>query len=383
MKAHHFALRALALLLILSQSSVLRAQEASSDDAAQTESADVSASGAEAGADAEVVAESEEPPAPPSEEQIAQARAAYAAAEAALAEGDHEMAVLRFQQAYELVPNPVVLIALGHALEESGDIPRAYTTYRQYLRERPDAPDRTDVELKIAELAELPASVRVAVQPEGASVLVDGEDTGETSPASLEVRAGVHIFTFVAEGMESAELERELLPGGSEEIDVALEPLPEPDPPPVETEGEIEEPSEDDEGDEDADDGPSAAVWGMTAVSAAGLISGSVLGFLALSKESEFTDEPTEATAEAGENFALFADVSFGVAAVGAITAIVLHALRDDDEEEEEPVPSPSPAESSDGAPAEPSPTPAASAELEVEPIFGPNFGGVRAELRF
>ena len=86
---------------------------------------------------------------------------------------------------------------------------------------------------------------------------------------------------------------------------------------------------------------------------------------MALSKEADFDDEPSEGTADDGERFALFADVLFGVAAVSAITAVVLFltdkAADDDDDEEEDE----------------------ASATLRVAPVITPRSGGVTAEVRF
>jgi hypothetical protein len=54
-------------------------------------------------------------------------------------------------------------------------------------------------------------------------------------------------------------------------------------------------------------------------------VTGITLGSLALKREKDFNDQPTEKTADQGERFALFADIGFGVAAAGAITAVVVY----------------------------------------------------------
>lgn len=66
------------------------------------------------------------------------------------------------------------------------------------------------------------------------------------------------------------------------------------------------------------------AVWALTGVAAASLLTGTVLGFTALKKEQDYRDDPTLETANKGNRLALFADVSFGVAALSAITALTV-----------------------------------------------------------
>jgi hypothetical protein len=72
---------------------------------------------------------------------------------------------------------------------------------------------------------------------------------------------------------------------------------------------------------------PSAATWILTAVAGASLVTGTVFGFLALSRQSDFDVLPTRSLADEGEAFALAADLAFGVATAAGITAIVLYAI--------------------------------------------------------
>jgi hypothetical protein len=80
-------------------------------------------------------------------------------------------------------------------------------------------------------------------------------------------------------------------------------------------------------GDEGGSADPSVGVWVTAGIAAAGLVSGTVFGFLALSEQSNFDAEPTNDTADRGEAFALVADISFGVAAAMAITSVVLYIV--------------------------------------------------------
>ena len=106
----------------------------------------------------------------------------------------------------------------------------------------------------------------------------------------------------------------------------------------------------------------------MATTAAAGLISGTVFGFLALSEQSNFDAEPTNDGADRGEAFALVADVSFGVAAAMAVTSVVLYVVEQSGDAEDE-----------------------ASArlfgdeglELDVGAFADPPGGGVAAQLRF
>jgi hypothetical protein len=117
------------------------------------------------------------------------------------------------------------------------------------------------------------------------------------------------------------------------------------------------------------DTDPTAALWVTSIVGAAGLVTGTVLGFMVLAERSDYDAMPTAKTADRGERLALFADVSFGVGAMALITGAVLY-LTDDS--------------GSEPAPA----APAASAKLRgpsfaVAPVAGPRIAGLTARVRY
>ena len=66
------------------------------------------------------------------------------------------------------------------------------------------------------------------------------------------------------------------------------------------------------------------AVIATGAVSAATLVAGTVLGVLAIRKEQDYNDNPSKQIADQGDRLALFADLSFGIAALSAITSFTL-----------------------------------------------------------
>jgi len=273
-----------------------------------------------------------------SEEDRERARAAYARGQELFRAGSFEEAEAAFEEAFEAVPNPVVLVSIGEARQRQGDAAGAVEAFEQYLEEREDAPDREEIAQRLENLRSMPATVAVSSTPVGASIAVDGEDTGQVTPADLELEPGTHEITVSMEGYEDGTETVEATFGSEHELNLMLdstgggggiqdpfgdetggtEPGPEPDP--VDT------------GD---DEGPSAGVWVSAGISGAALVGGTVLGFLALSEQSDFDEMPTEDAADRGERLALFADVAFGVAAAAGITAIVLYMTGGDDGSEE------------------------------------------------
>ncbi len=185
-------------------------------------------------------------------------------------------------------------------------------------------------------------------------------DTGEVTPASLETSAGPHTVTVQHEGFEPGEETITTVFATRHELTVSMVSLV---PESLEGDGEPldDVPLVEEEEEADEDEGPSAAVWATSGIAAASLVTGTVLGFLALSRESEFDDMPDSDTADQGERFALFADVAFGIAAVSAITAIVIFLTADEDEDEDED----------------------AGVTARVAPVVGNRSGGISAVVEF
>lgn len=289
----------------------------------------------------------------------ARARQLYATAQALFDSGQYAQAEANFRAAYEAVPNPVVLRAIAAAQERQGNVVQAAQTLQQYLNDSPQATDRAEVERHIQELTGRPATMTVASTPPGAQILIDDQVVG-TTPAELPVAAGEHTIelrlagystvrqTFTAQSATRARLDVPLTPGTG-----TL----------GETGGDGQAASG---GGGGGSEEPTAEVWAMAGVAAAGLISGTVFGFLALSEQSNFDAMPTNATADRGELFALIADISFGVAIAGAATAIILYIV-----------------ERSSGGDTQTSMLERDGLRLDVSPWAGLNSGGVAAQLRF
>ncbi len=311
----------------------------------------------------------------PSRRARAQARKAYAEGQRLFRAGRFEEAEVAFLRAYEHVPNPVVWVSVAEARARHGNVPGAIEAYERYLKERPDAPDKDAISKKLEELRATPGRLRVASEPAGAAIALDGRETGEQTPAELEVPAGEHELTLRREGFDAASQRVTLAPGERKDLQVTLQAAePEPAEPAEARDGEPDalgdgEPlvSEEDSTEsepaepEPAAATPSTAVWVAAGLSAAALVGGTVLGFMALSEESSFQERPSIETADRGERFALFADASFGVAAVAGVTALVLHFANAPGEEEES----------------------ASAVRLRWTPLASPHGAGVGARLDF
>ena len=232
-------------------------------------------------------------PAGPSDEDRATARDAYGRGQAHLEAGEFEQAEAAFMEAYGAVPNPVVLIGVAHAQERGGNAAGAVESYDRYLTERADAPDRAEVEQSIAELRARPATLVLTSTPPGAAITIDDVARDEVTPAEVEVPPGDHTVVLTLEGHEPVTETATVTFGQHHEIApafVVLAPVADE----FGEEGEGEEYEEPEEEAAEEDEGIPTGVWVSSAVAGVGLITGSVLGFLALSEQSSFDENPTE-----------------------------------------------------------------------------------------
>jgi hypothetical protein len=76
----------------------------------------------------------------------------YREGKQAFAAGDFDGAAARFDEAYRLSGDPAYVFNLAQAERLAGDCAAARRSYREYLARVPDAPNRADVEDKIASL---------------------------------------------------------------------------------------------------------------------------------------------------------------------------------------------------------------------------------------
>jgi hypothetical protein len=305
-------------------------------------------------------------PAPPTREARQAAAAAYARGQQAYANGDFQAAEAAFLEAYAAVPNPVVLVGVGESRDARGDVVGAVAAFEQYLAERPRAPDTTAIQARITALRGRIGRLALTSTPSGAEILIDDAPTEHVTPAEITLPAGSHAVALRLEGYVAHAEAIDVQPGEeATALEVTLDPVvvePEPEPAveaPI-TE-DLEREAEPTEGYASEPTGPAVVTWLMAGIAAAGVASGTVLGFLALSEEGDFNDGPTAGAADRGERYALFADVAFGIGAAAAITTLVLYFVRDHDQD-----------------------VPATDhARVRVSPVASTREAGLRAEVQF
>lgn len=245
------------------------------------------------------------------------ARELYSNGQQLFRQGDFSGAQRAFEEAYRAVPNPVVLLSIAECYVRMEQYQKAIEIFRTYLLERANAPDRAQVEAQIQTLQAKPATLTVLSNVEGAEILIDQQDSGRVTPAELTLSPGEHQLTLRKERFYQAEQIVSLGPGVRDSVRIALTEEPQT---PV-----AEAPAPEAAPEERGPRHPTPAFWTAIGFTGAGVIAGSVLGGMALKKSKEFDDNPTTALADKGERLALFCDVSFGVAAVGAVTALVVY----------------------------------------------------------
>ncbi len=99
-------------------------------------------------------------------------------------QGQHEAALEQYQAAYEIAPVAAVLFNIGQCHRHLGNCERALVFYQGYLRDAPDAPNRTAVEELISrcqeELAQVPDEPDEPPAVEDPQEPPDVEDPQET-----------------------------------------------------------------------------------------------------------------------------------------------------------------------------------------------------------
>lgn len=231
----------------------------------------------------------------------------------------YEAAESAWLRAYALGQDPTLLVAIADTRQRRGDEPGAVAMLDQYLVERPDAPDRASIEARIATLLQSPAVLVIRSEQAGHAILLDGVPVEKKTPAELEVEPGTHTVLVVGEGKQVGEKSLQVGYGEVRELDFT----------PDTTSDVVIEQSEEvtlqaQLAIEKEDTTIRRAVISTGSISAAALVTGTVLGFLALQQEQNYRDDPTKETADKGERLALFADISFGLTVLSAVTSFTL-----------------------------------------------------------
>ena len=282
------------------------------------------------------------------EVSLTDARRAYDEGSTHYVAGRYQEALIAFERAYTLRPNPVVLLPILECHDHLGHVPEAIRTLESYLAAVPGGRNRPLLESRLANLRQRPARVHVITAPPGARIEVDGAEVAQRSPTYVELPAGRHTVTANAPGHLATSHEFEAQPGTPRDEVLTLEVDPAAQSNPV---GPVTGPRT------PATRSTSPVVWVAAGLAGVGLIAGTTFGVLALSDNNLYDADPTQETRDRGLRYALLSDVSFGVAAASGALALIVYFVE------------------RGRAPTEPRATAAPSAGLRLLP------GGVRVEF--
>lgn len=118
-------------------------------------------------------------------------------------------AIEKFQQAYAIRPHPVIFFNIAKCYEQLEETGKAMRAYRDYLRLSPEATDKETVTDSIANLERRlkekgQNQIIVFADPPTAKIEIDGKEVG-TSPASAELASGTHKIAVRAPGFDPVE----------------------------------------------------------------------------------------------------------------------------------------------------------------------------------
>ncbi|AKF03808.1 tetratricopeptide repeat protein [Sandaracinus amylolyticus] len=252
------------------------------------------------------------------------ARTLFQRGQTAYSQGDYDAAIEQWTRAYELDPRPLLQFNLSQAYERLGRLEDAIHALELYLeRADPNDEHQSDARARVSALRERVGrtSVRVTGGPEGATILVDGEDRGRTPrPDPIQVSPGSHRIAVRAQGY--AEFTSSVVVPAGQSVDVAVDMQP--------SSG----------GAQVAQGGDELPVVPIILFSAGGaaLIAGAVMGGVALS-DAENAPGRDSPEADAARGLALGADITMGagvaLAAAGLIVLLVADSGGGEDREPE------------------------------------------------
>jgi hypothetical protein len=308
-------------------------------------------------------------PAPPA----ANARELFKSGNKKYKAGDFSGALSDFQAVDALKPTPQAARFIGLCQDKLGHFADAVAAYERFLADIPPklAAEGEEIKARVQVIKAMPGKVHVDTTPPGASVTVDGRTQPGPTPLDLELSAGKHTLHVSAPDRESQDRDIEVTYASTADVNVQLAAAAAPPPPPPVAVNSPPPPP------------PSAPppppppeprsklpayITGGLAIVSTGI--GVVFGVLALNDKSKFNKDPTEATANSGENNALICDMALGVAVTLGVTSAVLFLTNDD-------------------SPAAPPKAAAAPKQkprgltFSASPIVTPHGGGAGAVLRF
>ena len=316
-------------------------------------------------------------------QQKADAKKHYSEGETKFKAANYAGALADFQAADAIKSTPNSQRYIGLCQDNLGHYPEAVTAYEAFLANVPPkmAKEGDEIKARVAAIKAMPAKLHIETTPPGAAIMADGKALG-TTPTDVELAPGKHILHVELAGYLPLDRDLDLTYGQKQDIKTELTAKPaepvaqkeEPTTPPPTTEP--VKPVEAVKTEPAKQSKLPAIITGSLAIAAIGV--GTGFGIAALAKQSDFNANPNASTADTGENFALVADMAFGVAITLGVTSLVLFLTKDEDATT--PPPSTPP-------PGSPPPPPKTSRRNPIKifptPFVLPGGGGAGAFLRF
>jgi hypothetical protein len=267
--------------------------------------------------------------------QVAEAKKHYGDGEKKFKAGDYAGALTDFMAAESIKPAPQAERFIGLCQDNLGHFGDAVGYYEKFLAAVPDKMKKEgdEIRARVGQIKAMPGHIRIETSPPGAAILADGKAMG-TTPADVELSPGKHIVHLELAGYmpidkdldvsygQKTDMKSELVAKAAEPTPVAQTTPTTPPPDATKTEPPKEEKHE-------PRSKLPAFITGGLAIVAVGV--GTGFGIAALMKKSDFDKTPTSDIADTGENFALVADMAFGVAITLGVTSAVLFFTNDDD----------------------------------------------------
>jgi serine/threonine-protein kinase len=254
-----------------------------------------------------------------------------------------------FSKAEELVPAGAAEYYIARCQEENGDAADAASWYDKAISSGKLKPElESDAKTREAALKTKPAKVKVTSDPPGATILVDGKDSGMKTPADVDVAPGSHKITLQAPGKKDSDQTVEVAAFTGATVNATLEagaaedPFATKDTGTTATTGTTTTPP-DNTATATATVTPGGGggkrdmtwVYVTGAAAIVGLGVGTFFGIKALGDKKDFDDATSSTAPDAGQNArdirdrgtrdALISDMGFGIGITLAVTSAVLY----------------------------------------------------------
>jgi len=309
----------------------------------------------------------------------AHARKLLASAAKKRAGADYEGALADYRAADTPVSSPEAVEGMAFCNDKLGHLDEALAGYKAFLAGASPALGTLadDARARVAAINAMPGHLHLETNPASASVSVDGAPQPGATPLDIDLPAGKHQLHVTAPDHDAVDKEVEVVARGKHDVALSLSATPPPPPPTPPT---PPPPSPLPAARAEAPTPHSvvpACITGVVALVAAGV--GVGFGVATLNDKSNFNSHPTLATADAGDNHALVADMSFGLAIGLGATSIYLFTRH------EESGAAAAPAGGAPATPAASAPRTGSSAPITftAAPFVAPHAGGAGALLRF